>query len=165
MYPIEPLIITGKPFRLGFILSSSVIKAGRNRKEMIKFALLILLYLNLNAFTQSNGEEYLLVKLEATGNEGGNAGKSPKSTVNRNLAGKNAKDGGKGGNVQGDYYRVSLSKLNLLQDFKVKPISIHTSLKVILLAIFFGGVRFCCCYKYLMVATPLFRKAYFVRQV
>ena len=50
--------------------------------------------------------------------------------------------------VQGDYYRVSLSKLNLLQDFKVKPISIHTSLKGILLAIFFGWVRFHYCYKF-----------------
>ena len=37
--------------------------------------------------------------------------------------------------VQGDYYKVSLSKLNLLQDFKVKPISMHISLKGILLAI------------------------------
>ena len=40
--------------------------------------------------------------------------------------------------VQGDYYRVSLSKLNLLQHFKVKSILMRTSLKGILLAIFYG---------------------------
>ena len=32
--------------------------------------------------------------------------------------------------------------------FKVKPILMHTSLKGILLAIFFGWVRFCYCYKF-----------------
>ena len=37
--------------------------------------------------------------------------------------------------IQGDYYRVSLSKLNLHQDFKVKPILMHTSLNGILLDI------------------------------
>ena len=37
--------------------------------------------------------------------------------------------------LQGDYYRVSLSKLNLHQDVKVKPILMHTSLNSILLAI------------------------------
>ena len=50
--------------------------------------------------------------------------------------------------IQGDYYRVSLSRLNLLQDFKVKPILMHTSLKGILLAIFYGWVKFCYCYKF-----------------
>ena len=37
--------------------------------------------------------------------------------------------------IQGDYYRVTLSKLNLLQDFKVKHILMHTSLNGILMAI------------------------------
>ena len=44
--------------------------------------------------------------------------------------------------VQGDWFKVSFSKLNLIQDLKVKPIEMHTSLKGMFWTILYGWVRF-----------------------